>query len=105
MRFFRVQDTGISFEDMVAYNSEDGGDGNEVGLCVSGRPDGFDGGAAFGGSWDAYGDDDGEVVVLEGTIVAEIYDGYRIRPTAEIARFSKKAWNQMLEDESAWDWE
>ena len=104
MRFFRAQGKGIAFEDMVDYNSLDGGDdGAEEGLAVSGSPDGLDGGSMFGGAWGALNDDD-EVVVLEGTILAEIYDGYRIRPTREVARFTKAAWNQMIDDGSAWDW-
>jgi hypothetical protein len=38
-------------------------------------------------------------------VIAEIYDGYRIRPTAEIARFSKGEWQSKIEDGSAWDYE
>ena len=104
MRFFRIQEKGISFEEMKNFNSEDGGDGFAEGLAVSGSPNGLDGGGRFGGSWDAYDDDD-EVVVLEGRIVTRIYDGYRIRPTKEIARFTKKQWAEMLETGEAWDYE
>lgn len=99
MRFFRIQEAGISFEDMQSFDSADGGDGNEEGLCVSGSPD------KFGGAWSAYGDLDGEVVVMEGRILVEIYDGYRIYPTKEIARFSKAEWRIKLNDETAWDYE
>ena len=105
MRFFRIQTKKIKFEDMKNFNSEDGGgDGFAEGLAVSGSPDGLDGGSRFGGAWDVYDDDD-EVVIIEGRIIAEIYDGYRIRPTKEIARFTKKQWAEMLEDGGAWDFE
>lgn len=104
MRFFRIQSKGISFEEMKSYNSEDGGDGHYEGLAVSGSPDGCDGGGRFGGAWGAYDDDD-EVVILEGRVIDEIYDGYRIRPIKEIARFTKGQWKEMLENGEAWDYE
>ena len=100
-RYFRIQEAGISFEDMQSFVSEDGGDGYEEGLCVSGNASGLDGGSRFGGAWDAYGDDDGEIIILEGYKIAQIYDGYRIEPTQEIARFAKGQWRQMLEDGTA----
>ena len=100
MNFFRLQDAGITLEDMKKYHSADGGDGNNEGLCVSDRPD------HFGGAEGAYGDDrPGEVVVLRGQVVNEIYDGYRIRPTVIIARFAWDEWKQKISDESAWDYE
>ena len=100
MRFFRLQDAGISFKKMSRHNSADGGDGGKKGLCVSGRPDHF-GGAE--GAYDARRP--GEVVILEGRILSEIYDGYRITPTRDVARFSWETWCGMIRDESAWDWE
>jgi hypothetical protein len=106
-RFFRVQHKGYSFEDMRAFVSGDGGDdlGEEVGgLCVSGSPSGLDGGSRFGGSWDAMSDDD-ELVVLEGYVLARLYDGYRIEPVREVARFTIAEWKRMLADESAYDYE
>ena len=103
MNFFRLQDAGISFEDMQNYTSADGGDemGDEVGgLCVSGFVN------KFGGAEGAYyANRPGEVVVLKGHILAEIYDGYRIEPTKEIARFSYETWKQMIADETAYDYE
>lgn len=85
MNFFRLQDAGIDFNSMRNYTSADGGDGlgDEVGgLCVSGFVN------SFGGAEGAYSAErPGEVVVLKGRILAEIYDGYRIEPTKEIARF------------------
>jgi len=107
MRFFRIQQKGISFKEMKNFNSLGGGpdgDGYTEGLAVSGNPEGYDGGSRFGGAWEAMDDDD-EVIILEGCIVAKIYDGYRIRPTKEIARFTKKEWAEMLENEEAWDYE
>lgn len=106
-RFFRVQHKGYSFEDMCAFTSADGGDGlgEEVGgLCVSGSADGLDGGSRFGGAWYAMDDDD-EVVVLEGYVLARIYDGYRIEPTREVARFTVAEWARMIDDGTASDWE
>lgn len=105
MRFFRIQQKGIKFEDMMNFDSGDGGDGQAEGLTVSGRPDGHDGGSKFGGAWETYGDDEAEVIVLDGRVIAKIYDGYRIRPTREITRFSKGQWREMLETEEAWDYE
>jgi hypothetical protein len=100
--YFRLQDAGISFKDMCSFTSADGGDGEEEvgGLCVSMSPD------KFGGAEGAYGAGrQGEVVILKGRKLAEIYDGYRIQPTAEVARFSLEVWEQMVKDESAWDYE
>lgn len=97
--FFRVQGKGYSIEDMKTFNSANGGDGLIEGLCVSDTPDGN-----FGGAWDAMNDDD-EIVILTGTIIAEIYDGYRIIPATEIARFTIAEWKTKLRDGSAWDYE
>jgi len=99
VNFFRVQGKGISLEQMKSHDSTDGGDGYDVSLAVSSRPDG-----RFGGAWDAMNDDD-ELVVLRGQIIVEIYDGYRIRPTEEVARFTIAEWEKMLEDGTAWDYE
>ncbi len=104
MRFFRVQHKGISFDQMRDFDSGDGGDGETEGLCVSTRPDGLDGGSRFGGSWDAMEDDD-EIIVLEGHVVTQVYDGVRIRPSREVARFTIAEWERMLNDGSAYDWE
>jgi hypothetical protein len=104
-RFFRVQHKGYSFEETASFASRDGGDGyGEEGLAVSGSPDGLDGGSRFGGAWDAMDDDD-EVLVLEGQVICKIYDGYRIRPTREVARFKVGEWAKMIQNGTAWDWE
>lgn len=103
--FFRVQGKGISFEEMQLHTSDCGGEYEEVnGLAVSISPNGMDGGSRFGGAWDAMDDDD-ELVVLEGTIITEIYDGYLVTPVKEIARFSIAEWEIMLDDGSAWEYE
>lgn len=102
MNYFRLQDAGISFNDMIDFNSADGGDdcGAVGGLCVSGSPD------KFGGAEGAYGTSrPGDVVVLKGRRLVEIYDGYRIQPTAEVARFPLDKWQRMIDDETAWDYE
>ena len=102
MNYFRLQDAGISFEEMCKFSSADGGDGYEEvgGLCVSDSPD------SFGGAEGAYNDTrPGEVVILKGRKLVEIYDGYRIQPTAEVARFPLSEWQKMIDDESAWDYE
>ena len=100
MNFFRLQDTGVSLKKMQRFNSADGGDGNEKGLCVSDRPD------HFGGAEGAFGfERPGEVLVLKGKVVTKIYDGYRIRPTEIVARFSWSEWKTKIADGSAWDYE
>ncbi len=104
-RFFRAQEKGITFEAMIEFASEDGGDGYSEGLCVCMSAAGTDGGnAPFGGSLGALNADD-EIVVLEGIILHEIYDGYRIRPTAEIARFPIREWERMVESGEASEYE
>lgn len=100
MNYFRLQDRGITLSQMKKFNSTDGGDGQSRGLCVSDRPD------HFGGAEGAYGADrPGEVVVVKGKVVEQIYDGYRIRPTEVVARFSWAEWKKKIADESAWDYE
>ncbi len=42
---------------------------------------------------------------MTGQMLAEIYDGIRIPPTNEIARFSLSDWQRMIADETAWDYE
>lgn len=98
MNYFRIQGAGHNLEEMKQFDSGDGGDGSRQGLCVSDTPD------SFGGAWRAHNDDD-EVVILEGVVITEIYDGYRIRPTKEVGRFTKAEWRQKLADGSAWDFE
>jgi hypothetical protein len=104
VRFYRAQTKGIKFSEMVNFNSGSGADDEEIGLAVSGEPSGLDGGSRFGGALDALNDDD-EIIVLEGTIIEQIYDGYRIQPTREVARFTVEQWMVKLENETAYDYE
>lgn len=101
MRFFRIQESGIPFEAMASWSSEHG-DERPGGVAASDRPDG---GPGFGGAWDAYDDDTGEVIVFEGYISQQIYDGWLVVPRREVVRFTKGQWRRMLDDGSAWDWE
>lgn len=102
--YFRVQKKGFTFEQMKNFNSIDGGDGENEGLAVCSTPNGIDGGSKFGGAWEAMDNDD-DLVILNGQVVCRIYDGYRIIPTAEVARFSIGQWKQMLADETAYEYE
>jgi hypothetical protein len=107
--FFRVQHKGISFEQMKRYQSKDGGDGVSRGktksIAATLQPNGIHpGGSMFGGSWGAMDDDD-DVVIFKGQRVADLYDGYLVKPLIEMARFTKKEYKKMIDDETAWDWE
>jgi hypothetical protein len=97
--YFRAQEKNITLEEMFDFNSADGGDGYTEGLCVTDEID-----SRFGGALDALDDDD-EIVILNGIVLAEIYDGYRIRPTAEVARFTIAEWHAMCESGEAWEYE
>ena len=102
--YFRVQQKGYTFDQMKNFNSIDGGDGENEGLAVSSAPNGIDGGSKFGGAWEAMNDDD-DLVILNGRVICRIYDGYRIIPAAEVARFKISEWKIMLADGSAYDYE
>jgi len=102
--FFRVQGKGYSFEEMQQHQTQVDVDDFEAGLCVSTSPDGYDGGSQFGGAYDAMDDDD-DLVILEGKVIREIYDGVVIIPTREIARFTIAEWDKMLESGEAWEYE
>jgi hypothetical protein len=102
--YFRVQQKGYTFDQMKNFNSVDGGDGENEGLAVSSAPNGIDGGSKFGGAWEAMNDND-DLVILNGQVVCRIYDGYRLIPTAEVARFTIAQWKTMLADGSAYDYE
>ena len=85
--FFRLQDAGITFSEMQDYVSVDGGDDCEEfgGICAVEFADDL----LKNFVWDAYDDNrPGEVVVFEGVLLAEIYDGVRVRPIREVARFT-----------------
>ena len=83
--YFRVQQKGYTFDQMKNFNS-------------------IDGGSKFGGAWEAMNDDD-DLVILNGRVICRIYDGYRIIPAAEVARFKISEWKIMLADGSAYDYE
>ena len=103
MNFFRLQRAGINFDAMVKFVSADGGDDCDTGLCVTESVSD----TRFGGADGAYNADagEGEVVVMKGRVISRIYDGYRIEPTKEIARFTFAEWLAMVEDGSAEQYE
>lgn len=84
--YFRAQTKGYTFAEMCAHTSGDGGDGmgEEVGgLCACSSITELLNNTVMG----AMGTDD-EVVVFEANELAAIYDGYRVQPIREIARWS-----------------
>ena len=101
MNFFRLQKSGIPFDSMKSFNSADGGDGETEGLCVTDSISD----TRFGGAAGAYKGDEAEVIVMKGNVISRIYDGYRIEPTKEIARFTYKQWMQMVDDGTAEEYE
>jgi hypothetical protein len=106
-RFFRAQEKGILFEDMINYISSNGGDSDDEqveGLCACSTPDGKEGGSRFGGAWNALDDDD-EIVIFYGVPLYRIYDGWRVKPVKEIARFTIKQWSKMIKSGEVWDYE
>jgi hypothetical protein len=94
-RYFRVQGKGISFDSMKHFVSADGGDGNEDqgGICAVMSAYDVIGNTA----WDAANDDD-EVVCFEGREICEIYDGYRVQPVSEVARWSCAEFKSNLDE-------
>lgn len=94
--FFRIQEKGISFEDMQKYISASGGDDMEHtgGICAAGSVTEL----LFNTAMDAYDDSDGEVVVFTGYVLAEIYDGYRVEPIQELARFAPSEFEQRADE-------
>jgi hypothetical protein len=83
--FYRAQTKGYSFAEMQAYTSADGGDGLEDvgGICACRSLNELSMNTVMGAM-----DDDDEIVVFEGRELAELYDGYRVRPLRELARFT-----------------
>ena len=104
MNYFRAQGKNITLEQMKTFKSESGADEDyddfDYGVCASDSP----GPRSFGGAWDALNEDD-EIVVFKGQLVKEIYDGYIVYPTQEIARFTIREWREKLADGSAYDYE
>lgn len=102
-KFLRYQQAGITLDQMREYNSIHGWDDESDDYF---RPGGL---AAtnvveqtpnFGGSWGAYGEK-GEVVLFEGYLLENIYDGVLTEPVRIIARFSEEEWLTMLENGQA----
>ena len=83
--YFRAQHAGYSFEDMTSFVSADGGDDleNIGGLCACSTVADLLRNTVMG----AMSAND-EVVVFSAMKIAEIYDGYRVEPVAELARFT-----------------
>lgn len=82
--FYRFQYGHYTLSEMQSYNSEDGGDDFAEGLCACESPADL-----FRNTiWTESNDYEAEVVVFEGQIVHDIYDGVRIYPT-EIVEYLK----------------
>lgn len=81
--FFRFQYGHYNLEEMQSYNSEDGGDGYDEGLCACDSVSGLMSNTV----WTSNDAGDAEVVVVKGRVIDEIYDGARIYPTEIVARF------------------
>lgn len=92
--YFRAQSKGYTFKQMQKFQSADGGDGFEDsgGLCACLTVSDLLRNTVM----DAMHDDD-EVIVIAGYKIAEIYDGYRIEPVEEIARFTVKHFRENAE--------
>lgn len=91
--YFRAQTKGISFEDMKHYNSADGGDGNEMGLCACLSVSELLRNTVM----DAMDNND-EVVIFKATGAYEIYDGYRVAPQEEICRMTVREFIDNADD-------
>lgn len=107
--YFRIQEPGISIEEMKAHQTlvdvdDNGEEIYEAGVSCCLSPSGYDGGSCFGGAWDA-ADENWEIVIFEGHIVSQLYDGYVVEPVQEVARFTKSEWRTKIEDMSAWEYE
>lgn len=85
--FFRIQEKGIDFESMKNFVSGDGGDGlgDEGGVCACMTVT-----ELKNVKHCTNGD---EIIVFAGRKICEIYDGYRVDPVEEIARFDISALN------------
>lgn len=83
--YFRAQHAGYSFSDMTDFVSADGGDDLEEvgGICACSTVADLLRNTVMG----AMSAND-EVVVFSARKIAEIYDGYRVEPVAELARFT-----------------
>jgi len=85
MNFFRVQEAGLTLDQMQEHTSADGGDGmiEHGGICACDSVDDLMDNTAMGAA-----NNDDEIVVFKGIALCEIYDGYRVRPISEVARMT-----------------
>ncbi|MCO5189145.1 MAG: hypothetical protein M9918_13260 [Anaerolineae bacterium] len=84
--FFRLQQPGLTLEQMQEHNSLHGEDLMN-GICAS--DDAYS--TNFGGSCDE------EVVVIEADVVERIYDGVVVHPTKIVARYTYEEWCDMID--------
>lgn len=101
MNYFRINHSHHTFEEMQNHISADGGDELEEvgGLCVTNSVSSLMSNTAF------FRSDNAEIVILRGQKLAEIYDGLRIYPTAEVVRFTYSEFLAKVEDQSIYDYE
>ena len=128
--YFRLQDAGISIEEMRSFTSDYSNDAellseedfdsfDEYAAAVAAQADGYNGTIcvadsisehAWGGVRSLLSGTQGyEVVVLNGRKAFDIYDGVRLysESLTEVARFSLEAWERMQasgEAEQYEDW-
>jgi len=96
--FFRLQFGHYTLAEMQEYNSQDGGDDNDTGLCACEDVSEL----LRNTVWT--NDDNWEVVVLAGYVINDIYDGVRIHPTEILATFKPSYFSANV-DEIAEKWE
>ena len=98
--YFRVQESGLTIEQMQTHISADGGDGMDMlgGICACDSVASLLNNTAM----DAANDDD-EVIIFEGRKICEIYDGYRVEPVREIARFTVQEFVNMCDEMTAFE--
>lgn len=95
IHYFRLQRAGITLSAMQRHRTREG-NGVPCQLSMS---------DSFGGAWDAF-EDDGEIVVLEGKKLRDLYDGVLLYPTRILARFSKGFFTQHLDEIAEYEeWE
>jgi len=82
--YIRAQSKGYTFDEMMAHVSHDGGDGEgeQGGLCACTTISELTYNTVLGAL-----DADDDVVVFEGSHICTIYDGERVQPIREVARF------------------
>lgn len=101
MNYFRINHSHHTLEEMQNHISADGGDELEEvgGICATDSATSLYNNTAF------FRSDNAEIVVLRGQKLAEIYDGFRIYPTAVVARFSYDEFLAKMQDDTIYDFE